>query len=760
MERLDARAFATALGLFVVAVSIRALPWGEVFTEEGVRFIGTDPYFHMRAIAWTVEHFPALQTFDPYIQYPDGARPIVAPLFDWMLALFAWPFVDDVSGDGLERLERFAVWVPPLLGGLAVVVTWGTARRHFGASVALVAGGLLAITSGHFWYSRLGLVDHHVAVALLAVAQLALALRLLRPREGAEDGIRFGMATALGAAIAAAFLVWPGSLLHLALIDGPLVVHAISRDLRSASCAHALEIALAHGAAAAFVIPFAWGNEWTHLGPFSPVVLSEFQPWALASVGISLAFAAVAWKNDRLGETPAVRLGTVVAGGVLVLGASLLVFPGLAEGLDLIRQWLTRSEQFAAYRGVAEAAPMLVVDGRFDGTMGLARLSWFFFAFPIGVAALAVSRRRDPERVVTWSVLFWATGLFLATLLQRRFFNSFSIGLALVTGLALVRMHAECGKGRLAWVPKRVAAAVLLAVGLLATAPMLATYTPYLEAHAARRAGLPVESTPLQQVVRIHHRLADWLRVHTPSPGAWLENEPTPAWGVLAPSDFGHALKYIARRPVVVDNFLDDVGGDGGAFLSTVFAASESEAVPMLDARGVRFVIAPLSRARLGREVDRGGLFDQLATVGRPRAAAAAGITAPPSQLRLRFEHAWTPPGGGRPRPLFRIFERVPGALLVGRAAPGSEVTASLDLTLSHGHTLRVDHTTRAGDDGRWALRVPYSTFGAPASVRPGRHYVVACDGSTVTARVREEDVQTGAEIGIDCESETRPGTG
>jgi len=760
MERLDARAFSTALGLFVLAVSIRALPWGEVFTEEGVRFIGTDPYFHMRAIAWTVEHFPALQAFDPYIQYPDGARPIVGPLFDWMIALFAWPFVDDVGGDGLGRLERLAVWVPPLLGGGAVVVTWGIARRHFGASVALVAGGLLALTSGHFWYSRLGLVDHHVAVALLAVGQLALALRLLRPREGADEGIRLGTATALGAAISAAFLVWPGSLLHLALIDGPLVIHAISRDRRSAARARALEIALAHGVAAACVFPFAWGNEWTHLGAFTPVVLSEFQPWALASVGISLAIASVAWASDRFGETPVPRLGTVVAAGVVVLGASSWVFPGLAEGLDLIRQWLTRSEQFAAYRSVAEATPMLLADGRFDATMGLARLSWFFFAFPIAVVVLAVSTRRDPERAVTWSLLFWSTGLFLATLLQRRFFNSFSIGLALVTALALIRLHAECGQGRLAWVPKRAAASVLLAVGMLAMAPMLTTYRPYFEAHAARRAGLPIESTPLQQVVRIHHRLADWFRVHTPSPGAWLENDPKPTWGVLAPSDFGHAIKYIARRPVVVDNFLDDVGGDGGAFLSAVLAASEAEALPMLDARGVRFVIAPLSRDRVGREVERGGLFDQLATLGRPRAAAAAGVTAVPSQLRLRFEHAWTPPGGGRPRPLFRVFERVPGALLVGMTSPGSEVTAFLDLTLSHGHTLRVDHATRVDADGGWALRVPYSTFGAPASVRPGRHYIVACGEVTATVRVREEDVRAGAEVRVDCGRETRPDAG
>jgi asparagine N-glycosylation enzyme membrane subunit Stt3 len=59
-----------------------------------------------------------------------------------------------------------------------------------------------------------------------------------------------------------------------------------------------------------------------------------------------------------------------------------------------------------------------------------------------------------------------------------------------------------------------------------------------------------------------------------PTPGDWLAQTTRPAYGVLAPSDIGHALKYIAQRPVVVDNFLDDVGGAGLAFLDTVLGAT------------------------------------------------------------------------------------------------------------------------------------------------------------------------------------------
>jgi dolichyl-diphosphooligosaccharide--protein glycosyltransferase len=292
-----------AAGLFALAVLVRSLPYGEVFTEGGIRFLGTDPYFHMRAIAWSVAHFPAFQTFDPFIQYPDGARPIVGPLFDWVIALLALPFTDDVAGPGLSRLEHFAVWIPPVLGGLTVVTTWALARRNFNPTVAMIAGSFLALTSGHFWYSRLGMVDHHVAVALLASLQLALALRLIVAPTSGSSGLRYSTVACLGVTVAAAFLVWPGSLLHLALIDVPLAALALFESDPSIARRRAFEVAGVHGLAAAIVFPFSWGNSWPHLSPFSPVVLSEFQPWVLAFIGAGLTISALSWAHPRLGAT-------------------------------------------------------------------------------------------------------------------------------------------------------------------------------------------------------------------------------------------------------------------------------------------------------------------------------------------------------------------------------------------------------------------------------------------------------------------------
>jgi hypothetical protein len=80
----------------------RALPYGEVYTEDGIPLIETDPYFYMRAIAWDLAHL----TFAPFIQFPNGAKPLVGPLFDWGIALLPFPFIPDLSPEGLTRLEE------------------------------------------------------------------------------------------------------------------------------------------------------------------------------------------------------------------------------------------------------------------------------------------------------------------------------------------------------------------------------------------------------------------------------------------------------------------------------------------------------------------------------------------------------------------------------------------------------------------------------------------------------------------------------
>ena len=220
------RRLATPAALFALALAIRALPFAAVIGSDRVYFVGMDAYYHMRRILYGVVRFPSLLEFDSYINYPDGGMPIWPPFFDTALSAVLLPFY---ALGGEDLLERSVVWIPPLLGASCVVALYGLAARHFDRSVALLAGLGLAVLSGHFWYSQIGFVDHHAAVALASTLLLAAAMAHVAPRPGASQR---ASAVLLGVACGATLLVWPGGLLHVAIIEIALLGFLVTRPAR------------------------------------------------------------------------------------------------------------------------------------------------------------------------------------------------------------------------------------------------------------------------------------------------------------------------------------------------------------------------------------------------------------------------------------------------------------------------------------------------------------------------------------------------
>ena len=186
--------WATPLALAVLAFLIRAISLPSVYAADRVTFFGMDAYYHMRRVAYGLARFPETLTFDPYINFPHGAKPIWPPFFDAFTSLLVLPFY---ASGGIEAAERAAVWIPPLFGAATVLVLYALALRFFGFGVALLSGLLLAVSSAHYWYSQLGFLDHHAAVALMTTILLASSMRLLARLEAPEK-----TASAHGPAIA------------------------------------------------------------------------------------------------------------------------------------------------------------------------------------------------------------------------------------------------------------------------------------------------------------------------------------------------------------------------------------------------------------------------------------------------------------------------------------------------------------------------------------------------------------------------------
>lgn len=104
--------------------------------------------------------------------------------------------------------------------------------------------------------------------------------------------------------------------------------------------------------------------------------------------------------------------------------------------------------------------------------------------------------------------------------------------------------------------------------------------------------------------------------------------------------------------------------------------------------------------------------------------------------------------------PDVRVFEVVPGALIVGKAKPKSSVGAVLSINAPYNQIPKVlTWQTQADEQGEFALRVPYPTktpvHQVPGSIVVTSAYRVSVDGKTQDVEVTEAQIQSEEKISL-----------
>ncbi len=69
MAASEVRASTAPVLLFLLAFAIRCIPAPRLFSES-VPLFGTDAYYHLRRVLFTLENLPSSLTFDRYINFP------------------------------------------------------------------------------------------------------------------------------------------------------------------------------------------------------------------------------------------------------------------------------------------------------------------------------------------------------------------------------------------------------------------------------------------------------------------------------------------------------------------------------------------------------------------------------------------------------------------------------------------------------------------------------------------------------------------
>ncbi len=728
---------AVAAALFGWSLAVRAVGAPSLLREtEGAGFFGADAYYHARRIWYSVVNFPEFLHFDPYLNFPQGARAIWSPTFDWLAAL--WVRLAVGAGDQ-AAMERTVVWIPPLLGAATVVALYLVAARHFSRSLAVSAALLLSILPGHFWYSQLGFVDHHAAVGLVTVWLLGAGWTLVGEGSGPARG---WPAAGGGVAMAAAVLLWPGCLIHVAVFQAALVARLLSSEDQASSVRRARGFAVASALAALLVLPWTWSNEWELWGSVSPLVLSRFQPIWFASA--ALCFAAVerlwAWRG-----LPPRLLRRLLDAGVcagLVLGLALTLFPELSSGGAQSWAWLAKGEHFQASVGESSA---LLAGGAERAEQLFTRA--LYLAPLLLVAAVARAWRLPPgPRARLLLIAWWCLALGTVTLLQRRFMDSSSVAWALLVGWALCELARELR--RRSTVTRVAVGVAVLPLAAWALLPVARSYRPYLDGLRAAQHGASTMS-PLgyQRVQTMREQMANWLRSETPGTSGWLDASRQPEYAVLAPWSDGHAIKYTAQRPVIWDGFGDDLAAANFAAAEDYYRATrESTALAILADLGVRYVVGSQGWARQVAPTSMNARLSHYR-------GAETTLTRPGSEVlrvdalahhRLVFESSAFPGSGGSAPSYFKVYEIVGGARVRGRAPPGERVQARLALRSSAGGPFAYSTHAAADGAGRYELVLPYSTDRPSGAIEVTGPYEVEVRGKVARLSVPESAVREG----------------
>ena len=750
--------------LFLFAAAIRSIGYATVFTPVGVQLpYAGDAYYHLRRIWFSVARFPESLSFDRYVSFPEGSQIIWPATFDVMIAALIRPFVD--PGDQ-AAVEALAVWFPVLLGATTTAVVGLFAARFYGPRAGWLAGLIHAVLPMGFIFSQLGMIDHHVAVALLTTVMLWNACEIFSHDErigtwrAAFESRNTRLAAILGLVTAGTILTWTGALIHAGILQLAFVARWLLASDRRAARSRAVEFAVAQTVTALCLTPFCLamfqGTTWREFGTWSALVLSNLQPTYFAMAGATVA--GVQWLHERLplGRSRPRRIVSAVGLATLGVAVCLAALPALRNALLLAGGWFSDSERLLGL--AAEMRPLLAASGHLDPTFAFERLGTGLLVLPF-VWIHLVRRAWRTGDAAQGLVLFWALALFGLSLRQWRFGNTLSVVYAVLIGAVLADWLVGL-RSRFADRPLRplLESLVVLALVISSLLSFADFYRPIvrmnhlaLEDEGRRALG------PLHPARRIYDEAGRWLAAHTPPTSGYLDPDEIPEYAVLADWSTGHLLRYRSERPMVQDNFGPYAGHLAFDLAWRYFAETDEEAaIGILDRLGARYLLSgPMGAGRIDG-LDRNAMAIRLwSAFGSFRRFREGDPVPGLARHRLIF-HADTLPAD-RPRHAptvpapftsLGIWEVVPGAAIEGTAEPDTLVRLRLGLATSSGARHVYRRRTRANRQGHYRFVVPYPTGSAfSPDVRVEGPYRLESSGLRGRARVSEEDVLTGATI-------------
>lgn len=414
--------------LFGVALYLRVvLPYDKVFVGDLIKFTGVDAYYFMHLIDNLVHNFPHAISFDPYVDYPYGSPVGSLKLFVYLFSGIAW--IVGFGSPTQHTIDVVGVYLPGILGALAVIPVYFIGKEVFNRWVGLIAAGLLAILPSEFLVrTSLGFADRDALEVLLTVLTMLffiLAIKSARQKElgfnlkllsrGIIKPVIYSLLTAIF--LGFYLLTWVGAFLFVFIIFAYLVIQAIVDHLKHKNINYLGFISTITFLVALLIFLLS------HPSPYYLVllVIAMLTPPVLAVISRLMLRT-----RAKVGYYPLALLGLGLVGLVVLY----IINPSILKSILNQLQVFVSSQTQAP---VLEMEPILFHGGRFSlyTLWGNFTTGFFLSLISLGILIYVTVKQGGAEKTL---LIVWSLMILGATLALHRIAVFFTINVALLTG--------------------------------------------------------------------------------------------------------------------------------------------------------------------------------------------------------------------------------------------------------------------------------------------------------------------------------------
>jgi dolichyl-diphosphooligosaccharide--protein glycosyltransferase len=652
------------------------------------------------------------------MNHPEGARILWPPLFDHLIATVS---VAVGRKNSPESLKAVAALVPPVLGVLTLLLVAAIGRLLVGPGAGIVAALVVALLPAHVYYGEVGRPDHHIAETFFFCWILLAFLAGWLKKVGTEKSCWLSKIF-LGFGITLAFWNWMGSGLYLVFLLTVTSLWHLLAPNNDSKPQRAAKV-LAWGATLSTVLLAVSIILGAPPGQLTKMSLSGLTGFHVTLLALTATFGWVLTIVGRPSSRQSVvlRILQIAASAGIPFAVALVVLPGFRQGifhgltfLGRANPWypLISEMQPVFFSGIAPLHNELTLAMRFYG-LGL-------YCMPLILIPLVLRwRNRPEERQAIFFLFLWGGWFLLLALMRRRFDVYFAVPLGLWLALGWSTVFDTLLKR---WGRRTIAYVASFGILILILLPAVPTLVEKVH--------------PKPHMLGELFTTLNWLGDEQPRPG----HE-----GVLSGWEYGHYIRYFARKPVVVDPFGTELGYGAMEDAAVFFLAREpKEAEKMLLQRRVGFVLLrnplldtiafsgfvtfdkepPIKTTYswyYGRTAQINQTFWELVTsrlyffngLLTNRGKALEGY-------RLLYESPSDWRFSGLTSKRYKVFGVVPGAKIIVQSEPGSTIIADIRLRTNQGRKFTWRTSRLTDKDGHTTLRLPYATETARTALVKG----------------------------------------